>query len=103
MEVVSHQDFARLHPTGAHPESQARIEVLHERFQFAECSAATERDVLRCHTDELVGRVQATRGWLDGDTICSETTYEAALAAGAAIEAVRLFALARTGHFTMPI
>jgi acetoin utilization deacetylase AcuC-like enzyme len=46
--------------------------------------------------------VRVGRGWLDGDTICSETTFEAALlAAGAAIEAVRRggFALARPpGH-----
>jgi acetoin utilization deacetylase AcuC-like enzyme len=46
--------------------------------------------------------VRETRGWLDPDTICTETTFEAALlAAGAAIEAVRRggFALARPpGH-----
>jgi acetoin utilization deacetylase AcuC-like enzyme len=46
--------------------------------------------------------VRATRGHLDPDTICTETTFEAALlAAGAAIEAVRVegFALARPpGH-----
>jgi len=46
--------------------------------------------------------VRASRGWLDGDTLCTETTYDAALlAAGAAIEAVRRggFALARPpGH-----
>jgi acetoin utilization deacetylase AcuC-like enzyme len=46
--------------------------------------------------------VRTTRGWLDGDTICTETTFEAALlAAGAAIEAARrgAFALARPpGH-----
>jgi acetoin utilization deacetylase AcuC-like enzyme len=58
--------------------------------------------VLRCHTPELLERVRDTRGWLDPDTICTETTFEAALlAAGAAIEAVRRggFALARPpGH-----
>jgi acetoin utilization deacetylase AcuC-like enzyme len=58
--------------------------------------------VLRCHTAELVEQVRVTRGWLDPDTLCTETTYEAALlAAGAAIEAVRRegFALARPpGH-----
>ena len=46
--------------------------------------------------------MRAGRGWIDADTICTESTYEAALlAAGAAIEAVRLggFALARPpGH-----
>jgi len=58
--------------------------------------------VLRCHTSELLERVRTTRGPIDPDTICSETTLEAALlAAGAAIEAVRRggFALARPpGH-----
>jgi len=76
--------------------------VLHDRFPFVECEPATEADVLRCHTADLVEQVRATRGWLDADTLCTETTYEAALlAAGAAIEAVRRsgFALARPpGH-----
>ncbi|MDX6475062.1 MAG: hypothetical protein QOH95_573, partial [Gaiellaceae bacterium] len=47
-------------------------------------------------------QVRTTRGWIDGDTICTETSYEAALlSAGAAIEAVRRggFALSRPpGH-----
>jgi len=76
--------------------------VLHERFAFAECEPATELDLLRCHTPELVEQVKTARGFLDGDTLCTETTYEAALlAAGAAIEAARTggFALARPpGH-----
>jgi acetoin utilization deacetylase AcuC-like enzyme len=49
-----------------------------------------------------VERVRTTRGFLDSDTICTETTFEAALlAAGAAIDAARRggFALARPpGH-----
>jgi acetoin utilization deacetylase AcuC-like enzyme len=102
MELVSHPAFAYLHPTGSHPESQQRIAVLHEQFPFVECAPATEADVLRCHAPELLERVRTTRGLLDPDTICSETTFEAALlAAGAAIEAVRRsgFALARPpGH-----
>jgi len=76
--------------------------VLQERFPFVECVSATEDDVRRCHTERLVEQVRGTRGWIDGDTICTETTFEAALlAAGAAIEAVRRggFALARPpGH-----
>jgi acetoin utilization deacetylase AcuC-like enzyme len=76
--------------------------VLHERFPFVECTAATDEDVLRCHTNGLLEQVRTTRGFIDSDTICTETTYEAALlAAGAAIEAVRRggFALARPpGH-----
>ena len=76
--------------------------VLHERFPFVECAPASVDDVLRCHDEALVEHVRDTRGWIDVDTICTDTTYEAALlAAGAAIEAVRRggFALARPpGH-----
>jgi acetoin utilization deacetylase AcuC-like enzyme len=76
--------------------------VLQERFPFVECAPASDDDVLRCHTERLLEQVRTTRGWVDGDTICTDTTYEAALlAAGAAIEAVRRggFALARPpGH-----
>jgi acetoin utilization deacetylase AcuC-like enzyme len=76
--------------------------VLHERFSFAACASATEDDILRCHTPRLLEQVRTTRGAIDGDTFCTETTFEAALlAAGAAIDAVRRggFALARPpGH-----
>jgi len=77
--------------------------VLHRRFpDFVECAPAGDDDVLRCHTSRLLEQVRDTRGWIDGDTIATDTTYEAALlAAGAAIEAVRRggFALARPpGH-----
>jgi acetoin utilization deacetylase AcuC-like enzyme len=106
MEVVSHPDFTLLHPTGGHPESQARIEALHARFPFRECEPAREEDILRCHTPALLERVRAAPGWLDLDTICTESSFDAALlAAGAAIEAARsgAFALARPpGHHAEP-
>jgi acetoin utilization deacetylase AcuC-like enzyme len=106
VELVSHPAFAELHPTGSHPESRARLAVLHERFDYVECGAATEEDVLRCHRPELLELVRNARGWLDGDTVCTESSHEAAmLAAGAAIEAVRRegFALARPpGHHATP-
>jgi acetoin utilization deacetylase AcuC-like enzyme len=106
VEIVSNRLFSVLHPTGGHPESQARIEVLHERFPFAECAPASEADLLRCHTPALVERVRTTRGLLDPDTICTETSYDVALlAAGAAIEAVRRggFVLCRPpGHHAEP-
>jgi acetoin utilization deacetylase AcuC-like enzyme len=102
MEVVSHSAFTYLHPTGDHPESQQRLAVLQRVIPFAECTPATEEDVLRCHDEALVERVRTTRGRLDSDTICTESSFDAALlAAGAAIEAVRRdgFALARPpGH-----
>jgi acetoin utilization deacetylase AcuC-like enzyme len=76
--------------------------VLHDRFPFVECTTASDEDVLRCHTGRLLEQVRTTRGWIDGDTLCTETSYEAALlSAGAAIEAVRRggFALSRPpGH-----
>jgi acetoin utilization deacetylase AcuC-like enzyme len=106
VELVSHPELPLLHPTGGHPESQQRLAVLQERFSFAECSAAAEEDVLRCHTPALLERIRTTRGWLDSDTICTETSFEAALlTAGAAIEAVRRegFALGRPpGHHSGP-
>jgi acetoin utilization deacetylase AcuC-like enzyme len=106
VQPVSHPLFTTLHPTDGHPESQARLVVLQERFAFVECEPATEEDVLRCHTRRLVEQVKSAPGWLDPDTLCTATSYEAALlAAGAAIEATRRggFALARPpGHHAEP-
>ncbi|HET7856664.1 MAG TPA: histone deacetylase [Gaiellaceae bacterium] len=108
MEVVSHPDMARLHPTGDHPERQERLRILQERFPYREAPPAAPDDILRCHSPELLEIVQTidrpvTIGY---DTVASETTYEAAmLAAGAAIEAARTgdFALVRPpGHHATP-
>ena len=108
MELVSHRDMARLHPTGDYPERQERLRVLQEHFEFHEAEPASEEDILRCHTSELLelvrGIVRPT--FVDPDTVASDTTYEAALlAAGATIEAVRIngFALVRPpGHHATP-
>ena len=76
--------------------------------KWDEAPPALVADVERCHSPEYVERVRSIREptWLDPDTICSETTFEAALiAAGAAIEAVRRggFALPRPpGHHALP-
>ncbi len=106
MEIVSHHLFSCLHPTGAQPESQERLAVLDERFAFVECEPATGGDVLRCHTPALFETVRRTRGWLDRETACTETSLDAGLlAAGAAIVAVRRngFALVRPpGHHAEP-
>jgi acetoin utilization deacetylase AcuC-like enzyme len=109
MEVVSHEAFSRLHPTGAHPESGVRLAVLNKAFEgFVQAEPAEVRDVRRCHELALVERLQAVDGptWLDADTPVSETTFDAALlAAGAAIEAVRRegFAVLRPpGHHATP-
>ena len=108
MELLSHPDMARLHPTGDHPERQERLRALQESFDFREAAPASEQDILRCHTPELLELVRGiTRpALIDSDTVASETTYEAALlSAGAAIEAVRSdgFALVRPpGHHATP-
>jgi acetoin utilization deacetylase AcuC-like enzyme len=104
MELVGHPDLVRLHPTGNHPESQERLRVLYERFAVREASPAKQEDVLRCHSRgllEFVHEIDRPTA-IDLDTVASETSYDAALlAAGAAIEAVRVggFALVRPpGH-----
>jgi acetoin utilization deacetylase AcuC-like enzyme len=110
--LVSHRAFAELHPTGDHPERQERIRALHEVFpDFDEARPATVDELAAVHGRDYVEavRVVSSTGQptlLDPDTICTETTYEAALlAAGAAIQAVELegFALARPpGHHALP-
>jgi acetoin utilization deacetylase AcuC-like enzyme len=98
VDVVSHADFPRLHPTFGHPEAPERLAVLQEAFpDFVECSPASEDDVLRCHSGEHVELVRSVGEptWLDLDTVASDSTFEAALlAAGGAIEAVRRGGLA---------
>ena len=108
MELISHADLARLHPTGRHPESGERLRVLHQHFgAWVEARPATRSDVERCHDSALVELIRTTAAptLLDLDTVCSETSYEAALlAAGGAIEAARIggFALVRPpGHHAM--
>jgi acetoin utilization deacetylase AcuC-like enzyme len=68
---------------------------------------ATEDELLLCHTPEHVALVRAVEDtvWLDGDTVCTSSTFEAAsLAAGTAIEAALHggFALVRPpGHHAL--
>jgi acetoin utilization deacetylase AcuC-like enzyme len=110
--LVSHRAFAELHPTGDHPERQERLRVLHEAFpDFVKSRPATVDELAAVHGRDYVEAVRVASAsaqptLLDLDTICTETTYEAALlSAGAAIRAVELggFALARPpGHHALP-
>ncbi len=112
LELLSHSDFARLHPTGSHPERPERIralldalpcEIVSRRASVDELTACHERDYV-----ETVAAVSASgrTGYLDPDTICTPSSYElACLAAGTAIEAVERggFALGRPpGHHALP-
>jgi acetoin utilization deacetylase AcuC-like enzyme len=100
--------MAELHPTGHHPERPERLAALLGAFEWSEGRAATDEEILRCHTREHVERIRAIRTptWLDADTPASETSYEAALlAAGTAIEAATrgAFAFVRPpGHHARP-
>jgi acetoin utilization deacetylase AcuC-like enzyme len=90
IEVFSHPRLAELHPTGHHPECPERLLALLEAFPWTEGRAASEAEVLSCHTAEHVAAIRdlAAPTWLDQDTPASATTYEAALlAAGTAIDA----------------
>jgi acetoin utilization deacetylase AcuC-like enzyme len=109
VEVFSHPELVRLHPTGHHPDTPRRLEVLLEAFPtFSEVGPATIEQVERCHAREYIDEVREVSAptWLDGDTIASETSFEAALlAAGGAIAAVEHggFALVRPpGHHARP-
>lgn len=111
IRFISHEDFGRLHPTGAHPERQERLRTLHAAFpEFREAREATVDELAAVHDRAYVEGVRAiseadeTR-WLDPDTTCTPTSWRAAaLAAGAAIEAVECggFALVRPpGHHAL--
>jgi acetoin utilization deacetylase AcuC-like enzyme len=108
MDVLSHGDLARLHPTGDHPEQGGRLAVLQDAFDWLEASPATVEDVERCHSAGLVRLIRSLERptMLTMDTVASETSYEAALlAAGVAIEAARDggFAFVRPpGHHATP-
>jgi acetoin utilization deacetylase AcuC-like enzyme len=109
---ISHADFARLHPTGEHPERPERLRVLQEAFPaFDEPRRATVEELALCHDREYIDFIRSTSEsgrtvMLDPDTICTPSSYETArLAAGAAIAAVERggFALVRPpGHHALP-
>jgi acetoin utilization deacetylase AcuC-like enzyme len=83
--------------------------VLLEQFpDHVEGRAATDEELLLCHSRTHVARIRGIDDWtlLDGDTIAGPTTDEAArIAAGTAIEAALCggFALVRPpGHHALP-
>jgi acetoin utilization deacetylase AcuC-like enzyme len=81
--------------------------LLEHLGEWHEGRPATDEELLLCHTAEHVERIRSTRDpvWLDGDTVCSETSFAAAaLAAGTAIDAALQggFALVRPpGHHAL--
>jgi acetoin utilization deacetylase AcuC-like enzyme len=109
IDVLTHRAFAQLHPAGGHPERPERLAaLLGQEHIWSEGRAATAEELLLCHTAEHVELIRDVEDpvWLDGDTICTATTFEcASLAAGTAIEAALRgsFALVRPpGHHALP-
>jgi acetoin utilization deacetylase AcuC-like enzyme len=108
IELVSHPALAELHPTEPHVESRERLLALLDAFEVVEGLPASREQVERCHSREYLDLLEAieTTSMLDGDTVASETSYEAALlAAGCALAAVDRegFALVRPpGHHALP-
>jgi acetoin utilization deacetylase AcuC-like enzyme len=82
--------------------------LLQHQHVWSEGRSATDDELLLVHAREHVERVRAVAEptWLDGDTIATATTFEAAsLAAGTAVEAALrgAFALVRPpGHHALP-
>jgi acetoin utilization deacetylase AcuC-like enzyme len=110
IEVVSHPELARLHPTSSHqhPESEQRLDVLLGVVgAFVEGRTATRMEIERVHDAAYVSTISelADERWLDADTLGGPTTWEAAArAAGCAIEAVDRggFAIVRPpGHHAL--
>ena len=81
--------------------------LLAHQHVWSEGRAATVDELLLCHTPEHVELIRSVEDglWLDSDTLCTATTFEAAaLAAGTAIEAALRggFALVRPpGHHAL--
>jgi acetoin utilization deacetylase AcuC-like enzyme len=97
---------AALHDTGwAHPEHQGRMRAvssavskdmlaLHDRIAQMEARSATEEDILRVHTRDLVDRVLALSDRameeersipLDSDTLVSGASWDAAVGSSGAV------------------
>ncbi len=89
------------HDTGSHPENKQRLVAIMDLLEKSGLSEqltsipprmATAEELLTIHSQEHINRVESyseTGGWLDGDTMASSGSYEAALyAAGGLIKAV---------------
>ena len=104
VERLTNPALTRLHPTGEHPERQARL--LELGGELVERRASREQ-LARVHTFAHLEFVASIDGPLlfDTDTLASETSWEAAtLAAGITLEAVDRggFALVRPpGHHAL--
>jgi acetoin utilization deacetylase AcuC-like enzyme len=104
VDLLTNPALAHLHPTGNHPERQDRLLGLSGETVERH---ATEEQLARIHAEPYLALLRAVDrpGHLYADTVCSETSWEAAtLAAGLTLEAVDRggFALVRPpGHHAL--
>ena len=104
VDLLTNPALAHLHPTGNHPERQDRLLGLGGETVGRH---ATEEQLARVHAEQHLALLRSIDrpAHLDEDTVCSETSWEAAtLAAGITIEAVDRggFALVRPpGHHAL--
>jgi acetoin utilization deacetylase AcuC-like enzyme len=107
VDLLTNGAFARLHPTGKHPERQERLLALDALGPATVERRATAEQLARVHDPAYLELLQAVDRpvQLDADTVCSHTSWEAAtLAAGITLEAVDRsgFALVRPpGHHAL--
>jgi acetoin utilization deacetylase AcuC-like enzyme len=108
MDIVSSSALAELHPTGTHPERRERLAaILETAGPYVEGREATVPEIERVHDGAYVERIALIdhEAWLDGDTVASSTTWQAArLAAGSACVAAEIggFAIVRPpGHHAL--
>ena len=88
VELLTNPALAHLHPTGNHPERQDRLLGIGGETVVRH---ATEEQLARVHTEAHLALLRSIDrpAQLDADTVCSETSWEAAtLAAGITLEAV---------------
>ena len=100
--VFTHEDFARHVTPPGHPECVDRLAAVHRALaalpvEHREAPMAEDAEILRCHPPAYLAKVRRavpTEGWvaLDGDTILSPGSLNAALRAvggiAAAVDAV---------------
>ncbi|HEQ79203.1 MAG TPA: histone deacetylase, partial [Euryarchaeota archaeon] len=97
MKVVYDQMFLEHRGDGHHPESPARLDAITSTLlksgleDFISPPPATLDQILRAHGTNYVSYLKSVKGGIDLDTYVNENSFEiAVLAAGGALEAVRL-------------
>jgi acetoin utilization deacetylase AcuC-like enzyme len=117
--AIVHHPIYQQHDTGpGHPETPARYEVvmkalredaeLWSRLLEVEAKEAARGDVQACHTPQLFKQVQRVvsegTGYLDGDTVVSMRSLDAALhAAGGACNAIDLVMRGSAANAFVPV